>query len=437
MSIPILLGSAPVAATGIVAIAAGSGHTCAVASDGGLMCWGLNDSGQLGNGTSGDSVPSPTNVQDLPEAVTAVSLGDAHTCALTTVGDVLCWGENDAGKLGDGTSGGIRMTPAAVSGLESAVSVAAGFLHTCALTTEGGVKCWGSNFFGQLGTGSGAAESALPVDVSGLTSGVAAIAAGGYHTCAVMLAGGVVCWGRNDHGQLGDGSDSSAASTPVGVVGLAGGVAAVAAGAFHTCALTTSGGVACWGRNTAGQLGDGTFAGGAIPVDVLDLTNVAAIAAGGLHTCASAPAGVSCWGRDGDGQLGDGASGSARATPASVVGLERAADLAAGFEHTCAVDAAGVTCWGNNTAGQLGDGTMTNRDRPTEVVGLAAKLLVGDADCLGSVNSIDAAFVLQFDAGLVDALPCPQNADVDGDGEVTSIDAALILQFDAGLIDSL
>jgi hypothetical protein len=117
--------------------------------------------------------------------------------------------------------------------------------------------------------------------------------------------------------------------------------------------------------------------------------------------------------------------------------LARAADLAAGFEHTCAVDAAGVTCWGNNTAGQLGDGTMSDRDTPTEVVGLAAKLLSGDADCLGSVNSVDAAFVLQFDAGLLDALPCPENADVDGDGTVTSIDAALILQFDAGLIDSL
>ncbi|MCH8850048.1 MAG: RCC1 repeat-containing protein, partial [Chloroflexi bacterium] len=217
MFIPILLGSGPVAAAGVVAIAAGSSHPCAVTSDGGLVCWGLNDLGQLGSGTGGGSQPSPTIVQGLSDAVTAASLGDAHTCALTTAGNVLCWGDNDAGQLGDGTSGGIRATPVAVSGLEGAVSVAAGFLHTCALTTEGGVKCWGSNFFGQLGTGGGAAESALPVDVSGLTSGVAAIAAGGYHTCAVTLAGGVVCWGRNDHGQLGDGADSPAASTPVDV----------------------------------------------------------------------------------------------------------------------------------------------------------------------------------------------------------------------------
>jgi alpha-tubulin suppressor-like RCC1 family protein len=359
-------------ASGVSAIAVGVVHTCALISSGDVKCWGDNYYGQLGDGTT-EYRTTPVEVSEMSSAVSAIAAGGEHTCALTTGGGVKCWGRNYSGELGDGTI--IRRSVAVeVSGLSSAVSaIAAGFDHTCALTTGGGVKCWGDNYYGQLGDGTIIQRSVL-VEVSGLSSGVTAIAAGEYHTCALTDGGGVKCWGYNYRGQLGDGTYDSR-MTPVDVSGLSSGISAIAAGGWHTCALTTGGGVKCWGYNWYGQLGDGTNYSRITPVEVSGLSSgVTAIAAGGGHTCALTDGGgVKCWGGNYYGQLGDGTTEN-RTTPVDVSGLSPGVTaIAAGGVHTCALtDGGGVKCWGDNEYGQLGDGTTENRMTPVEVSGLSS-----------------------------------------------------------------
>jgi alpha-tubulin suppressor-like RCC1 family protein len=216
------------------------------------------------------------------------------------------------------------------------------------------------------------------VDVSGLTSGVTALAAGGYHTCALLAGGGVKCWGANGTGQLGDGSTTQH-NTPEDVKDLESGVVGLTAGALHTCAALAGGGAKCWGYNLYGQLGDGTITDSLTPVPVSGLTTgVAALGAGGNHTCALlAGGGVKCWGFNEDGQLGDGATTDS-STPVDVSGLTNgAASVTAGGRHTCAgLEAAGVKCWGNNDYGQVGDGTLNRHLMPVYVMGLGALQMV-------------------------------------------------------------
>ncbi|HKD34429.1 MAG TPA: PASTA domain-containing protein [Gaiellaceae bacterium] len=350
------------------AVAAGGFHSCAVTSAGGAKCWGYNQAGELGDGTTSNR-QTPVDVSGLTSGIAAVTAGFDHTCALASVGGVKCWGDNVFGQLGDGTTTA-RLTPVDVSGLTSDVAaVAAGNSHTCAVTTSGGAKCWGNNGSGQLG-GCGSAACSTPVDVTGLTSGVAAITAGFAHTCA-LTSGGVKCWGLNNHGQLGDGTTNDS-STPVDVSGLPSGVQAIAAGDYHTCALTSTGGVECWGSNQYGQLGDGTETDRPTPVDVSGLASeVGKVAAGGFHTCALTKAGgMKCWGSNGGGELGDGTT-SDSTIPVDVSGLASGvAAIADGYFHTCATTTAGAAmCWGSNDDGQLGDGTTTNRLAPVEVIG--------------------------------------------------------------------
>jgi alpha-tubulin suppressor-like RCC1 family protein len=326
----------------------------------------------LGSASAGLSFArAPVAAAEAPTA-SAVSASGSHTCALTASGGVKCWGSNVHGQLGDGTTTN-RRAPVSVSGLTSGVrAIAAGGSHTCALTTSGGVKCWGWNDRGELGDGT-TTDRHTPVDVSGLATGVRAIAAGGEHTCALTASGGVKCWGGNGVGQSGDGT-STDRHTPVDVSGLTSGVSAIAVGGFHTCALTASGGVKCWGWNDLGQLGDGTATDRSAPVAVSGLTSAVSVIAAGAHTCAlTASAGVKCWGLNDHGQLGDGTVAN-RSAPVDVSGLTSGVSaIAAGDAHSCALTASGdVKCWGANVLGQLGDGTTTSRHSPVDVVGFGA-----------------------------------------------------------------
>jgi alpha-tubulin suppressor-like RCC1 family protein len=373
---------------GVVALAAGDQLTCAVTAQGGVKCWGGNAYGELGNGTTINSA-TPVFVSGLSSGMKALSAGGFHTCALTAQGGVMCWGENGSGQLGDGpniegntpsegtnigkgsTEGppiGIS-TPVVVSSLSTgATALAAGSAHTCALTAKGGVKCWGGNTDGELGNGT-TINSATPVDVSGLSSGVKAITAGGNHTCVLTKQGGVKCWGSNGSGQLGNGTTSNS-TTPVEVFGLSTGVKALAAGSTHTCALTAQGGVECWGDNESGQLGDGTNIENNTPVDVSGLSSgVTSLAAGENYTCAvTASGGVKCWGTDIHGRI-TGVTTFQSNTPMDVSGLTSGVkELAAGGMHTCALTVqGGVKCWGLNNDGQLGDGTNDDASKPVDV----------------------------------------------------------------------
>jgi alpha-tubulin suppressor-like RCC1 family protein len=383
-----------VPASSLIGISPGNGFTCAVTSAGGVKCWGTNEANILGtvNSNSVDTL-TPSDVLGLTSGVTAVSVNNAggfdFACALTRVGGVKCWGSNEYGQLGIGRSQQSTpgSAPASVVGLTSGVkAITVGEAFACALTRVGGVKCWGWNGNGVLGNGG---SSAVPVSVVGLTSGVKAITAGASFACALTSAGGVVCWGDDNNGELGQASQLGLkqtnnnvwSPTPIGVVGLSSGVKAIAAGLAHACALTSGGGVECWGDNSLGQLGNGltpTYGNllkGFTPGAVVGLTSgVTAITAGASDsTCALINGGgVECWGDNTDGQLGDGSKNPTEFStmvPVRVVGLSSGVTaIAVGLDHTCAlVSGGGAKCWGANFAGQLGNGSMTESRTPVNV----------------------------------------------------------------------
>ena len=368
--------------SGVSSIAAGHYHTCAVTGGGEVTCWGLNNYGELGDGTT-VSRPTATPVMGAASGMDTIAAGSAHTCAVTAADAVQCWGSNNYGQIGDGTTT-FRMAPAPVSGLSSGVeAVATGASHSCAVAAGGAALCWGSNSYGQLGDGT-TVDRWTPTAVNGLSSGVLAIAAGSYHTCALIAGGAMQCWGRNNSGQLGDNTTADHL-LPAAVSGLSSGVAAIAAGYLHSCAVTTAGAAKCWGDNQSGQIGDWTYNTRKVPTDVYGLaTGIAAIAAGRYHTCAQTTGGGAlCWGYNYYGQLGDGMT-TTQTRPVAVSGLAAGvAALTVGGSRTCARTTGGAAlCWGDNYWGGIGDGTTTNRPAPAAVLGLesgVASLTTGDA----------------------------------------------------------
>lgn len=359
-----------------VDLAVGRLHTCALVLDDGVRCWGYADQGQLGNGVVEVDAPetTPVAVNGLRTGVIAIASRFDHTCVIADGGAVQCWGANGFGQLGDGTTSSSAV-PVDVPGVTGAVAIDAGVEHTCAIVEDGGAKCWGHNDLGQLGDGS-EIDATTPVDVSGVDAPLIAIATGRYNTCAVTGAGAVKCWGGDLYGELGNGEPESASATPVDVVGLQSGVVAISAGDSVVCAITETGGAACWGSNAEGQLGNGvsgSFEASAVPVEVAELVDVSGISPGFGFTCAVDGGAARCWGSNFDLALGNGEGpGYASALPIAVSGLGvGVAEIGAGRQHACArTDGGAVWCWGTGGAGALGNGSIDDSAVPVAVVGL-------------------------------------------------------------------
>jgi len=339
-----------------VGISAGTGHTCVALrnSVGDVVvpsCWGANQAGQLGDGAARNDRASAKPI--TPEILAStIAAGGAHTCAIDSLDTRLwCWGRGNLGQLG--SSPLIDKPPSQVPVLTAVTAVAAGGAHTCAVA-GGAVSCFGSNVSGQLGDGTTTDRTtppaSAPLGAPGATA--VAVATGASHTCAVDSDGKVWCWGNGADGQLGYSAAQNATPGAVPLPPVTPGSGVLSAGGAHTCAVTAAGELRCWGRFTP-------TAAPAPASGIIDVPGAFGVASGGDHACAIAGGDrhVECFGANDYGQLGDGGT-TASVTPVTIEGLDDVEELAAGALHTCARRANGkVACWGANTSGQLGDGT--------------------------------------------------------------------------------
>ena len=350
-------------------IMAGGHHSCALDQDGVAYCWGFNDAGQLGTGsvTPGNG---PVLANLFPNTVAGGhtfalgNSGSSHSCAVTLSNIAYCWGLNFDGRVGNGQTGSPVPTPAGVSGSNVFKAVSTGDTHSCGLTAGDRLFCWGSNAEGKIGVGPAAGPFAIPQAVAPTTT-FGSVAAGSLHTCAVSLGGVLYCWGSDAQGQSGLGGVGSV-DMPTPVPGEA--YAQVVAGESHTCALDIGGDVYCWGDNEFGQLGDGTTEDHLAPAPGGGGLKFQSLTAGRYHTCGLTSSGVAyCWGRGSKGQLGNDAFDS-EAGPVPVGGGLTFASLSAGGLHTCGVTTGNVAwCWGDNQFGALGDGTQVSSALPVRV----------------------------------------------------------------------
>jgi alpha-tubulin suppressor-like RCC1 family protein len=404
---------APVAAVSDIAqIAAGSDFTCFMTKFGFVYCAGLNEAGQLGTGNlTSSSTPQRT---PIPVRALSIDAGSSHACIRDEVDGTWCWGNGGSGRLLDA---GYDRKTLAVRGLLSDVqAVSSGGEHTCALDADGAIRCAGFNRRGQLGDGRPVTRGA-PVQVDGVENAVM-LAAGARHTCAAQADGLVLCWGENNEGEAGNGSYVGAQTTPHVVYGVASPKQMVA-GTEHTCALLDSGVTFCWGNNDSGRLGDGTQTSSAQPRELLvngatsivagdnsscalingsarcfgqgfgptTIMNIAGISPGDEHVCTlETDKTVQCYGENFNYQLGDGTQNAQSAPGVTAMGVTNASEIHTRGDQSCALLGDGtIKCWGLNADGRLGVGNTNYQIRtPTAVQGISnvMKFAMGfDASC--------------------------------------------------------
>ena len=345
-------------------MASSGAHSCGLAANGVLHCWGLNSHGQLGTGNEVGSVtPVPVGGGLRFRRVAA---GHRFTCATGLTGDVYCWGNADRGQLGTGNYTN-QSLPTPVPTITDIREISLGREHACAAAANGDVYCWGANAQGQLGTGN-FNESTTPVRLS--TVKLTSVSAGFYHTCGLSDAGVVYCWGENLFGQLGDGTG---VDNPLPVaVALGEPAIQVVSGAVHACALLQSGAARCWGDNFYGQLGNGEHGDSArayAPVPAAPGHTFVRLEARGWYTCGIEASGtVVCWGDNEDGQLGSGSAAPIEPEPVTVTGGPFDY-MTAGYFHSLGIRGGTAYAWGWNDFGQLGDNSTISRSEPVPVQG--------------------------------------------------------------------
>jgi len=329
------------------------GHGCISTEEGEVYCWGLNGSGQLGDGTDAGS-SKPVKVLGISTAQKVVT-GDAYSCALLADATVRCWGDNENFHLSTGDQVD-AWEPVVAQGLSGIVDLAARSEHNCAVRDDGAVLCWGwsGEHLGYTGIGS------TPKVVSGLSGKATAVAVGDAFSCALIEDGTVQCWGANNVGQLGNDSVSHASSrTPVKVKGIDAAVA-LSSGSSHLCALIDDGSVWCWGSGNEHQLGKNSGTHSYAPTKVLGIDDATSIGAGLHHTCATRAAGtVSCWGRNDYGEAGTGTTKTVIRAWDTAPGIDDAVQVFAGTFSTCAVLEGGkIQCWGDNQGARIALGSL-------------------------------------------------------------------------------
>ncbi len=363
------------------AVSAGGDYSVALTCEGNVLTWGSNINGQLGDGTLNQRTV-PGLVANFSGAV-AIAAGSEHTLALKSDGTVWSWGRNDNGQLGIGSQSptSTPRTPVQVSGLANMVAIAAGQDFSAALRGDGTVWTWGGNGRSDLGDNSGTRQT-LPVRVTTLPTNIVAIAAGDLHMLALDATGTVWAWGQNSRGEIGDGSSAFTRDLPVALSSLAN-ITSIGAGAEHSLARQVGGAVFAWGKNQDGQIGDSTRSDRNAPVRVAQLAASVAAAGGSAFSIAlKADGTLSAWGYNFFGQLGNGGSATSTTTPAPVSTLSGVSAVSAGDNHVLALRNDGqVWAWGGNGQGALGVPQVVGSATPVQVAG------VGGA---GTLNLDDA-----------------------------------------------